>query len=278
MKQKLAICLLGLLPALGFCREIPGVLNGVWATPNCATPTDTLVIFRSFYLWLGDDETALNGLTMPDAQPDGWTRLEEPDGYPNFFNVLPDGRMRESFLPDNADMSESPAAEWQTTDYENCGGALPRSKVLLHGEPVAVMKLISDAQGQCSVDRQACANKLFAGVDVSGDDNLSVAEISRLFRVAGYVATVSQDVPANNDELASVAAASLPVAPLMASAIVSSFDYNDDGVLSMRELTQDRGTLFDQLDSTAGTDLNSRLNQMKQALEPLGRLLENLGR
>lgn len=277
MKHKLAVCLLALLPAAGFSEEVPDTLRGVWATPDCVSPEDTLVIYRSFYLWLGQEETALTGVTMPESQPEDWTRLQESDGYPNFFRLLPDGKLREAFLPDNADPASSPQDDWQTTDYESCQGALPRSQVLLHGEPMALLQVASNAQAVCQLDRQACTSILFAGVDVSGDGNLSTAEIARLFRVAGYVAAVSEENPANNDELAGVLAASLPIGPLMASAVINSFDYDDNGALSLAELSQDRGTLIDGLQADTGGEINSRLNQMKEALKPLGRLLENFG-
>lgn len=277
MKNKLATCLLALVPALGFSEEVPDAMTGIWATPDCGSPTDTLVIYQSFYLWLGKDETALTGLTLPQSQPDGWIRLEESDGYPNFFQTLPDGRLRESFLPDDAELTAVPSDQWQTTDYESCSNALPRSQVLLHGEPVALLQVASRAQTLCQTNREACANQLFAGMDVSGDGNLSTAEIARLVRVAAYVAAVSEDTPAQNDELAGVLAATLPLGPLMASAIINSFDYDDNGVVSLAELSQDRGTLIEQLEPDTGDALNSRLNRMKDALKPLGRLLENFG-
>ena len=277
MKRGIAACLFALLPTLALSEQVPESLTGVWASPNCGSPEDTLVIYRGFYLWLGEEETALTGLSMAQTQPEGWMRLEESDGYPNFFKLLADGRLRETFLPDNADTALAPSENWQTTDYESCGNALPRNKVLLHGEPVALLQVVSQVQATCQTDRQGCANALFAGVDISGDGNLSTAEIARLFRVAGYVAAVSEDTPAGNDDIAGVLAASLPLGPLMASAIVNSFDYDDNGMVSLAELSQDRGTLIDQLEPNTGGELNSRLNQMKDALKPLGRMLENFG-
>lgn len=277
MKRILASCLLILLPSIALADEVPDKLMGVWATPNCSSPQDTLVFYKGFYLWLGEEETSLTGLSLPSSQPAGWTRLEESDGYPSFFRVLSDGRLREAFLPDGADWAVGPDENWETTDYEFCGNALPRSQALLHGEPVALLQVVSDAQGICQTDRQACADQLFAGIDVSGDGNLSTAEIARLIRVAGYIATVSEETAANNDDLAGVLAAGLPLGPLLASAIINSFDYDDNNVVSLAELTQDRGTLIEQFEPNSGGELNSRLNKMKEALKPLGRMLENFG-
>ena len=264
MKHKLAACLLSMLPTIGLTQDIPKNLEGVWATPSCTAATDTLVIYNSFYLWIGEQETALTGFALAPSQPEEWVILEESDGYPNFFKLLPDGKLRESFLPDNAEFDSMPNQDWQATDYEPCGNAMPRNNALLHGEPAAVLQAVSDVQTLCETDRQACANQLFASFDVSGDGKLSTAEVARLLRVAGYVAAVSEATPAENNELAGVLAAGLPLGPLMASAIINSFDYNDDGGVSLEELSQDRGALIDQIEPNTGDELNSRLDRMKE--------------
>lgn len=277
MKHALAACLIATLPAFALAEDTPEELIGIWAAPNCSSATDTLVFFNGFYLWLGEEETTLSGLKLASEQPENFTRLEESDGYPNFFAVLPDGRLREAFLPDDAEYSVTPEADWASTDYERCGNALPRDKVMLHGEALAVLSVLNDAQSVCSTNQPACATTLFNGLDVSGDGNLSIAEIARLFRVAGYLAAVSEENGASNDDLAAVLATSLPVAPLMASAIVNSFDYDDNGTVSLTELSQDRNSAIQGLEPNTGEQLGSKLDRMKETLKPLGRILENFG-
>ena len=285
MKHALAACLIATLPAFALAQDTPEELIGIWATPNCSSATDTLVFFNGFYLWLGEEETTLSGLRLAGEvasgaggePPDDFIRLEESDGYPNFFQVLPDGRLREAFLPDDAELSAKPDADWASTDYQRCGNALPRDKVMLHGEALAVLSVVNDAQSVCSTNQPACATTLFDGVDVTGDGTLSTAEIARLFRVAGYLAAVSEENGASNDDLAAVLATSLPVAPLMASAIVNSFDYDDNGTVSLAELSQDRISAMQGIDPKSGDELGSRLDRMKETLKPLGRILENFG-
>lgn len=285
MKLALAACLIATLPAFALAEDTPEEFIGIWATPNCNSATDTLVFFNGFYLWLGEEETTLSGLSLASEAgaesagepPDDFIRLEESDGYPNFFQVLPDGRLREAFLPDDAELSAKPDADWASTDYERCGNALPRDKVMLHGEALAVLSVVNEAQSVCSTNQPACATTLFNGVDVTGDGNLSIAEIARLFRVAGYLAAVSEENGASNDDLAAVLATSLPVAPLMASAIVNSFDYDDNGTVSLAELSQDRISAMQGIDPKSGDELGSRLDRMKETLKPLGRILENFG-
>lgn len=276
MRRLFAVCLLAWLAPLVQAEPVPERMQGVWATPNCNTAADTLVFFNGFYLWLGEDETTLSGLTVSDTQPDDYIRLEETDGYPNFFQLLPDGRLRETFLPDNAEWSATPSQQWSSTDYEACGG-LPRDKVMLHGEGFALLSVANQAQALCKNEQAACASALFNGIDVTGDGTLSTAELARLLRVGGYLAAVSEDNGATNDDLAAVLTASVPVAPLVAAALVNSFDYDNDGGLSLMEITQDRTTALGGLESDTGAALGSRVDRMKEALKPLGRLLENFG-
>jgi hypothetical protein len=269
-------CILTVFAPWAQAENVPEPIQGIWATPNCNTAADTLVFFNGFYLWLGEDETTLTGLALADAQPEGFIRLEETDGYPNFFQVLPDGRLREAFLPDDAEWSAVPNEDWPSTDYESCA-RLPRDKVMLHGEALALLSVANEAQAVCRSDQAACATTLFSGIDVTGDGNLSGAELARLLRVGGYLAAVSEDNGASNDDLAAVLAASLPVAPLVAAALVNSFDYDDSGTLSLVEISQDRATAMGGLEPDASAALGSRVDRMKEALKPLGKLLENFG-
>lgn len=276
MKLRILGWLLAIVPALGLSQEVPQQLRGIWGTPDCVAPADTLVMHRGFYLWIGQDETSLKGLSAKDSEGN-WIRLEEPSGYPVFFQLLPDGKLRETYLPEDANFAEQPQDDWETADFESCQASLPRPHVLLHGEAIALFAVFDQVYGSCDQDRQACAQTLFDGIDVSGDGQLSRAELARLLRVIAYTAAVGTDTPANNADLGTLVASSLPIAPLIASVIVNSFDYNNDGVLSMEEISHDRGSLVDQLESQAGARLGARLGELKQTLKPLEQLLEQFG-
>lgn len=278
IRRLLAVALLSATSCLSWADPVPANMQGIWASPNCEQPAQTMALFNGFYLWIGEETTFLSGIQEVDRPKDGWVRLREPDGYPVFLQVTPEGNLKETYAPDNAPADALPTQDWDQTTYASCNGRLPRSLVLLHGEPLAVLKVVDSVYGKCQADRQVCAATLFAGADVSNDGKISTAELARLVRVATYLAAVSGDDVIDNTELAGAITATIPIAPVLSSAVVHSFDYDNDGVLSLQEMTQDRGTLFAEIEPNAGGQLGSRLNQMKEAIKPLGRMLEGFGR
>ena len=277
MKRLLFTWLITILPTLGLAQEVPESLRGIWAAPSCAAPEDTLVIHRGFYLWVAPEEVFLIGVQATPTDDGRWVRLSQANGYPMYLKLLADGTLRESYMPSDAPMNQEPTEQWETEDYVPCHQTLPGVHALLHGEAVAMFAVMDQVYGRCAQDRAACAQTLFDGVDVSGDGQLSPAELARLFRVLAYVAAVGSQGPTKHKDLAALMASSLPLAPLLASAIVKSFDYDNDGLLSMQELSQDRGSLIDQLESQVGSNLGEHLGDLKQSLQPLERLLENFG-
>lgn len=279
MLRKVALLCALLLPAQFIsAQNVPDSLRGIWASPNCEAPTETLAIFKGFYLWIGEQETVLTGVSSSSSTQDGWTKLIESGGYPNYVQITADGKLREAYRPDSASENASPDANWSTQDYLSCANRLPRANVLLHGEPMAMLKAIDNVYGTCETDRQGCATTLFAAVDVSGDGKLSTAELARLIRIGTYLAAVSSDDSLENTELAGTITATIGLAPVIASAVIHSFDYNNDGAVSLVELSQDRGTLIDGIQADSGSQLGMRLQQMKEAIKPLGQLLEGMGR
>ena len=270
--------LLGIAPWLSWADPVPFNLQGIWASPNCEQSAETMALFNGFYLWIGEETTFLAGIEAVDQPKGGWVRLKESDGYPVFLQLTPEGNLKETYAPDNAPADALPADGWEQTTFAPCDGRLPRAEVLLHGEPLAVLKVVDSVYGTCQSNRQMCATTLFAGADVSGDGKLSTAELSRLVRVATYIAAVSGNDVIQNNELAGAITATIPIAPVLSSAVVHSFDYDNDGVLSLKEMAQDRGTLFAEIEPNVGGQLGTRLNQMKEAIKPLGRMLEGFGR
>lgn len=86
---------------------------------------------------------------------------------------------------------------------------------------------------------EECFGALFGTVDRHPDSELSLAEISRLFRILTYFVTASPD-GATELQVAGAITAMIPVAPIISKAIVSSLDYDNNGMVSLDEFSADR--------------------------------------
>lgn len=99
---------------------------------------------------------------------------------------------------------------------------------------------------------KTCAEKLWAFADVTGDDRLTLAELTRFFRVAAEVMTsraaaakpgAQAPAPglsgmADNDRAYAVGSAFI-TGPIAAKLIIANFDYDDDGVIARAEMFLD---------------------------------------
>ena len=128
-------------------------------------------------------------------------------------------------------------------------GALPIAFSLLFAESVTAFKQFDDITTHCTgadVVAARCVELVFDMIDVSDDGMFSKAELGRTIRAAsffiGYIIAVEESqnafVPLDNLSVAPVVASLL--APLVATNLIDSYDFDGDGFLSLRELLQDR--------------------------------------
>lgn len=276
IKLGAVLLLLGLaVNASANTADVPAPFRGTWAYPTCEAPQETVLVFHRSYLWIGSQGTELRGISLASRQPGDWTRVEDSNGTPYFFRQSNPNELQETFLPRGAPKSAVPSDRWGQVTYQSCQGVLPRSLVLLHGEAVAMLRLIETVSPWCASDRNRCVKALFDGVDVSGDGTLSRAEIARLVRIGTYLAAVSSEEPPDDPQLTSALLAALPVGPLIATAMVNSFDYDNNGTISMQELSQDRVGAMGQL-QPGDVTLGQHLDRAKRSLKPLEDLFRGL--
>ena len=114
-----------------------------------------------------------------------------------------------------------------------------------------IQRLIDDCSGQ--VQKPSCLTDFWTMADVSGDKALSIAELTRVLRIlAGHIAyqdylekyahfqassAPSQEKP-ENDEAAIVLGVAT-VGRVMSHVLMANYDYDDDGLLSLREIQTD---------------------------------------
>tara|TARA_A100001037_G_C14958703_1_gene548403 strand:+ start:158 stop:565 length:408 start_codon:yes stop_codon:yes gene_type:complete len=93
------------------------------------------------------------------------------------------------------------------------------------------------------MDYLACVKGLFDIADRHPDGKLTIAEWSRVIRTAVYWGVVSEDADTGDlidpSETLAGFGATLVAAPLLAKALISSYDYDGDGKTSLKELSHD---------------------------------------
>ena len=242
----------------------------------------------------------------------GWQRIKFSTGYGYFIRVSEDGDIEEiSWFPGPNNAEEPPEEHWASmlpSKEEELDGPihappdfplvfpdqLPSGKEELdgywrlsihtrcesipfplsmsHGEAVAFLFSLEPAIRACRSGHSSCIHQVFAAADVHRDDALSQAEWARLIRLAIYFVMIGDEgIP--SDKLGAAQTLGLFAAPLAASAIVSSYDYDGNGKTSLDELARDmtvQGALA--VPETEGTGAGVRAG-LEQAMTRLRNLL-----
>jgi len=275
---KLVTVLLSLVVSAGsYASDVPKEFRGTWAYPSCEQPVETVLLYHRAYLWIGSRGTELRGVSLAKAQPADWTRVEDSNGTPYFFKLNSPDKLAETFLPRGATKQASPTKDWGSVVYESCKGQLPAELVLLHSEPVWLLDLIEEVAPWCSTDRPRCVKALFDALDISGDGNLSKAEIARIVRIGAYLAAVSGDEYPSTEQLSGVTLAAIRMGPTISGAIIDSFDYDNNGGVSLQELSLNREQLFGQA-TPSGSSSDQDIDRAKKSLKPLEEMFRGLMR
>jgi hypothetical protein len=109
---------------------------------------------------------------------------------------------------------------------------------------------------------RGCADALWAFIDVTADDRLSLAELTRFFRITSEAASRDQPKPAEEGDLPALGGAFLS-GPIAARLVVSNYDYDDDGAITKSELYHDlTGEQFNRILVEQGRTLPRRVGQV----------------
>lgn len=263
-------------------------LRGNWAAESCAGNDAGLIVMRGTMSIMIEDSDASSLTLVTDQGPDenGWIKgqIENENSRTFLRRVAGNPDRLEAVSPatdtGNKSLTLGPGSHpdpllWETVQFEHCA-SLPPGPQALYGELIAVLDGIDNAELACSRGPEQCASALFAIADVHPDGVLTVAEISRMLRVLVQLGAIEQGNGAADTQVGMIAA-SVPLAPILARAIVSSFDYDGDNALSLDEILQDRVVLPSSDMSAVLSGAEARVSEMMTALETragdLGRLL-----
>jgi len=261
-------------------------LRGIWSFESCAKNDAVFLVAHGTVVVLIEDGDARSQslVTGPGSDDTGWLtgRVEDQSlffrrvrGKPDVLEVATtEGANGDISVAEGPGSSPDPTV-WNIERSTRCA-ALPPGPQALYGEMLAVLAGLDAAEMACAANPQACADALFSVGDVNPNGSLNTAELSRLIRVLVQLGAVEQG-NGDADEQAAMIAVSVPLAPILARALISSFDYDGDDGLSLEEILGDRVVLPSSDMSQLLIGAESRVSEMMDTLETrasdLGRLL-----
>lgn len=92
---------------------------------------------------------------------------------------------------------------------------------------------------ECEQNPRCAFESIWDFLDVSGDQNISLAELAKFQRMLVTVAYSANQDDVELEEILGVQSMTVMLFPMISKAIISSYDYNDDGVLSRDEVLGD---------------------------------------
>lgn len=282
------------LAVLGFLTDLPahaasGMPYGRYATESCKEP-GSFVIFTELFESYGDADgyASIARTEPPEAVANGWYVAKAKD-YAYFYRVDTAGNMQAiepadagsaltamilngQILPSDQLLGDP---QWNGFNYMPCD-TLGQSLELLYGEAWDIMLALDGALRACNLDQSKCVPEIFRVLDRHPDGALRIAEIARAIRFLIYLGIgLGSDWASSDDWLAGYSA-SLPVAPLLAAALIGSYDYNGDGGLSPEELLSSTSdsmalALSGGFSSTSG--LQGLSKEARQAIDSISQML-----
>ena len=239
--------------------SISTIRSGIYTDTTCSNP-------RLLWIYVPDitididrgtaDGSVSVGFLQPDSGPlaHGWQRFRleySPDETYGYFLRMAagdgvqwvwwdpgSGKVREPPRGDWTKMlpsSDADAGEhWELVTYTRCD-SIPFPLSMLHGEPAAFLFSLEPAIRSCRNGNPSCIPLAFGALDIHEDGALSTAEWARLIRVTLYF-SLAYGEQRETGRLGATYAISVLAAPLAASALVSSYDYDGDGKTSLEEL------------------------------------------
>jgi len=229
---------------------------GLWAEGDCQSPDAFFYITKDLMLIINKTGAELRHSISVRRTSDfliqQWKQpyLGEKLQYLYYIQYIPLDKLHKngltvfrskvSTIENNIDdLLDRPPDNYVSIDYNKCTD-IPSEMSFIHTEGVTFMKAFHDISIKCDKDIDNCVNYLFSLVDISKDNKLSKAEISRIIRIMSYIVVVSGKGVAKNEDITSILAIVSILSPSIAGAIIDGSDYDNDGQLSMAEMFYDR--------------------------------------
>ena len=251
-----------------FKNDFPVNMQGAWST-NCSLENQIFIISKNTSMWI--DETYVGFNVSKTAKVDGWIAYKwgEIDGSYYYFLKYDNNQLLEVTTPDNWDgIDYSFLVEGETSVYNKCE-SIPSLYQIIYGEIINLMN--SQLIEVCNDDSNpaTCINETFDFLDVSNDNELSVAELTRAARIVIYFTFIDKRLEEDRDiGFAAYTTTSL-IFPTLSKILIGNYDYDNSNTISLKEIYTDR---IDTL------DYQNLFKDNIKGLDPeeLRKLIENL--
>ena len=252
-----------------FENEFPNNIQAIWSV-DCEAGLQVHVIGNNSSLWIDEDYVGLNISKTYDVQ--GWTAYkwgEFDASYYYFLKTNTQNQLMELSAPDEWDgIDYSFLNSNEFSIYEKCD-SIPSIYQVIYGEIVSLMssKLIETCNDETKP--QECITEAFNFLDVSSDNELSVAELTRAARILIYFTFIDKKIGEDRDiGFATYTTTSL-FFPAISKILIGNYDYDNSNTLSLKEIYTDR---------VASLDYQNLFKDNIKGLDPaeLRKLIENL--
>ena len=251
-----------------FENKFPNNLQGIWSE-DCQSENQVFIISNNTSMWI--DETYVGFNISKTAKVQNWVAYKwgEVDGSYYYFLKKDGDFLLEHTAPegwDGIDYSFLNSSDFST--YEKCK-SIPSMYQIIYGEIISLMN--SQLIETCNNDNNPanCINETFTFLDVSEDNELSVAELTRAARIAVYFTFIDKRLEEDRDiGFATYTTTSL-IFPALTKILIGNYDYDNSNTISLKEIYTDR---IDTL------DYQNLFKENLKGLDPeeLRRLLDNL--
>ncbi len=253
---------------LVFEDNFPKNLQGIWSE-DCQSEYQVFIISNNTSMWI--DETYVGFNISKTSKVQDWVAYKwgELDGSYYYFLKKDGNQLLEITAPeewDGIDYSFLNSSEYSS--YEKCE-SIPSIYQIIYGEIISLMN--SQLIETCNNDTNPsnCINETFSFLDVSKDNELSVAELTRAARIVIYFTFIDKKLEEDRDiGFATYTTTSL-IFPALSKILIGNYDYDNSNTISLKEIYTDR---IDTL------DYQDLFKENLQGLDPgeLRRLIENL--
>jgi len=254
-------------------------LVGLWGFENCENATSIEYQGYLAAAFHNGDRIEIISQEFLQAQKPEWylNRTDPTDAFPSLMRNQ-NGKLVQAWLKDEVPQEQIPSIhrdllsgalnpEEQPEEFDinvgtKCPG-LPVEASLAFGEAMAFLQSVDEALWSCREDTSSCPKDIFGTADISGDGELSVAELARVFRSSLAIGSASSQ-STSQGEFAATFAAGFAIAPLAGSAVLYSFDYDRSGRISFEELMGERLPASWNVRPTDAGTITSLINRLSE--------------